>query len=125
MRAAVCSTAKFDVSAATASVEGAVYHGGRQARRSHRTSRGNRSRTESVARARGVSRPGREGTREGPGRYWQAPCRLPPQTLRQAQDAVPRTSHGRRVALPPLAGGEQDVVSRSSEELPTHLVPGD
>ena len=35
-----------------------------------------------------------------------------------------RTSHGRRVALPPLAGGEQDGVSRSAEKLPTHLVPG-
>src|SRR5438034_8446579 len=60
------------------------------------TSRGNRSRTESVARARGVSRLGREGTREGPGRYGQAPCRLPPQRLHQAQGAVPRTSHGDR-----------------------------
>src|SRR5438034_11751238 len=89
------------------------------------TSRGNRSRTESVARARGVSRLGREGTREGPGRYGQAPCRLPPQRLHQAQGAVPRTSHGRRVALPLLGGGEQDVVSRSSAKLPTHLVPGD
>ena len=27
----------------------------------------------------------------------------------QAQDAIPRTSHGRRAALPPLAGGEQDA----------------
>ena len=31
---------------------------------------------------------------------------------------------GRRAALPPLAGGEQDVVSRSAEKLPTHLIPG-